>query len=170
MQAIQRFGLLALTLAVPVTACTPAAAPPPADLSDADRAAIEKVADDAVAIMNSPTPDLEAYTTTYYAPDAVVMPPNGPVVTGGAAITAFLESFPPISNFQFSLVHVEGTPDMAWVQGTYGMTTTPEGSTPVNDTGKYIEIWKKQADGTWKVVRDIFNSDLPAAPASEGGQ
>jgi ketosteroid isomerase-like protein len=29
------------------------------------------------------------------------------------------------------------------------------------DSGKYIEIWRKQSDGTWKLVRDIFNSDLP---------
>jgi len=41
------------------------------------------------------------------------------------------------------------------------MTMTPEGSDPIDDTGKYLEIWKKQADGGWKVVRDIFNSDLP---------
>jgi hypothetical protein len=34
------------------------------------------------------------------------------------------------------------------------------------ERGKYLTIWHKQADGTWKVVRDMFNSDLPlAAPA-----
>jgi len=167
MQAMPRFGLVVMTLAVPLTACQPSAAPP-AGLSDADRAAIEKVADDAVAIMNSAAPDLDAYTRTYYAPDAVVLPPNAPVVTGEASIAAFLKSFPTITNFRFVLVHVEGTTDMAWVQGTYSMTMTPEGSAPIDDTGKYIEIWKKQADGSWKVVRDIFNSDLPAAPPMDG--
>jgi ketosteroid isomerase-like protein len=39
---------------------------------------------------------------------------------------------------------------------------------PVNDHGKLVEIWKKQADGKWKVAVDIFNSDLPvAAPATK---
>jgi ketosteroid isomerase-like protein len=33
----------------------------------------------------------------------------------------------------------------------------------VNDHGKYGVIWKKQSDGSWKVLSDIFNSDLPAA-------
>lgn len=164
MQAIQRFCICALTLIVPLSACQSA---PPPELSDTDRVAIQEVADEAVAIMNSPTPDLDAYTRTYYAEDAVVLPPNGPMVSGQAAIASFLKSFPPITSFEFTLVHVEGTPDMAWVQGAYDMTMTPEGSEPINDTGKYIEIWKKQADGGWKVVRDIFNSDLPAAPVAE---
>ena len=39
---------------------------------------------------------------------------------------------------------------------------------PVADRGKFVEVWKKQADGKWKVVADIFNSDLPAAPPGEG--
>jgi len=166
MQAMQRFGFPAMFLAIPLTACQPAAAPMEG-LTDADRAAIQKVADDAVAIMNSATPDLDAYARTYYAPDAVVLPPNAPVVTGEAAIADFLKSFPTITNFHFDLVHVEGTSEMAWVQGSYSMTMTPEGSEPIDDTGKYIEIWKKQADGSWKVVRDIFNSDLPVAPPAD---
>ena len=32
---------------------------------------------------------------------------------------------------------------------------------PAADDGKYIEIWKRQADGSWKIAYDIFNSDLP---------
>jgi hypothetical protein len=46
------------------------------------------------------------------------------------------------------------------------MTVTPPGAAePVGDEGKYVEIWRKQPEGSWKVVLDIFNSDL-AAPAS----
>jgi ketosteroid isomerase-like protein len=38
---------------------------------------------------------------------------------------------------------------------------------PVNDRGKFLEVWKKQADGKWKCTMDIWNSDLPAsAPAA----
>ena len=166
MKSIRRFPILVLVLAAPLTACQ-SAPPPPAGLTDADRAAIQEVADEAVAIMNAPTPDLDAYVRAYYAQDAVVLPPNGPVVSGEAAIASFLKAFPPMTNFEFNLVHMEGTADMAWVQGSYNMTMTPEGSPPINDTGKYIEIWKKQANGDWRVVRDIFNSDLPVAPETE---
>jgi ketosteroid isomerase-like protein len=40
---------------------------------------------------------------------------------------------------------------------TFGETT---------DKGKYVTIWRKQPDGSWKVVEDMFNSDIPmlAAP------
>jgi hypothetical protein len=39
----------------------------------------------------------------------------------------------------------------------------------MNDTGKFVEVWKKQSDGKWKCTVDIFNSDLPlpAAPAAK---
>ena len=37
----------------------------------------------------------------------------------------------------------------------------------VSNTGKLVEIWKKQADGKWRCIVDTYNSDLPAAPAPE---
>jgi len=30
-----------------------------------------------------------------------------------------------------------------------------------------VEVWKKQPDGSWKVVVDIYNSDLPAPGAAK---
>jgi hypothetical protein len=49
------------------------------------------------------------------------------------------------------------------------MTTLPAGaSAPVTDTGKGIEVYKKQADGTWKVIRDIWNSSRPALVVPAG--
>ena len=48
-------------------------------------------------------------------------------------------------------VEVAQSRDIGYVIGTYEMKT---------DTGKYIEIWKKQDDGNWKVALDILNSDL----------
>ena len=37
------------------------------------------------------------------------------------------------------------------------------GAIRCEDHGKYVEVWNKQADGKWKAVADIFNSDLPVA-------
>jgi ketosteroid isomerase-like protein len=44
-------------------------------------------------------------------------------------------------------------------------STNPKTKKPATDKGKYVTVFKKQADGSWKVVADIFNSDGPAAPA-----
>jgi ketosteroid isomerase-like protein len=71
--------------------------------------------------------------------------------------------------WQPTKVEVARSGGLAFAQGTYEMTMTgPQGS-PVTDRGKYIDVWKKQADGAWKVVADIFNSDmpLPAPPSSK---
>jgi ketosteroid isomerase-like protein len=40
----------------------------------------------------------------------------------------------------------------------------PGASAAVADTGKFIEVWLKQADGTWRLAWDIWNSDIPLPP------
>jgi ketosteroid isomerase-like protein len=43
--------------------------------------------------------------------------------------------------------------------------TDPSGKA-ASDHGKYVTVWKKQSDGTWKVLLDVFNTDVPLAGAS----
>jgi ketosteroid isomerase-like protein len=51
--------------------------------------------------------------------------------------------------------------DMVYTIGTYTQTmTNPKTKKPMTDTGKYITIYTKQADGSWKAEADTFNSDL----------
>jgi ketosteroid isomerase-like protein len=136
--------------------------PAPAGLSDADKAAIKAVTDSALVLGNAATKDWAAYTALYYAEDAIVLPPNAEPVGGREAITALLQAFPPISNWEFAQVDVDGVGDFAYVRGTYAFDVTPPGMPgPVHDHGKYIEIWRRQADGSWKVIRDIFNTSVP---------
>jgi hypothetical protein len=44
------------------------------------------------------------------------------------------------------------------MRGTFAMTLEPEGAPTVSVVGKYVEVLKK-ADGAWRFVADIFNSD-----------
>ena len=97
--------------------------------------------------------------------DAVVNPPNEPAVKGRAAIRVWLEKFPPITEFKLNNVKVEGREDLAYVLGTYTMTIAPPGAPgPVKDSGKFVTVLRRQADGQWLVAVDMFSSDLPAAP------
>lgn len=80
-----------------------------------------------------------------YLDDAVVNPPNEPAVQGRAAIQAWLEKFPPITDFKVSNVKVEGRDDLAYVLGVYAMTLAAPGA--VKDSGKYVEIGRRQRDG-----------------------
>ncbi len=60
--------------------------------------------------------------------------------------------------------------ELAYVVGVYQITPKdPEGKA-LADTGKLVEVWKKQADGKWKTVADIFNSDVPAPAPQENAK
>jgi ketosteroid isomerase-like protein len=112
--------------------------------------------------------DLDA-TVSYYADDASVLPPNAPIATGKAAIRAVWATMvvPDVSvSWQSGKVEVSLSGDLAYDMGTYQMTMKdPEGKS-MTDHGKFVEVWKKQPDKTWKTVADIFNSDLPPPPPS----
>jgi ketosteroid isomerase-like protein len=50
--------------------------------------------------------------------------------------------------------------DMAYLQGTYTMID-PKNKKPMTDKGKYLTVFTKQPDGSWKAIADAFNSDPP---------
>jgi ketosteroid isomerase-like protein len=108
-------------------------------------------------------------TLSYYSDDATVLPANAPMVADKQAIRArwAAELVPGVDqSWQSNKVEVAASGDLAYDTGSYTMTMKDAQGKPVTDRGKYIEVWKKQADGKWKVVADIWNSDLPvAAPA-----
>jgi ketosteroid isomerase-like protein len=110
-------------------------------------------------------------TVSYYSEDAVVMPPNAPsaetretirtvwketLTTPGAAI-----------RWKTTKVEVAKSGDLACLTGTYELTMNDPTGKLVNDRGKYVEVWEKQADGKWKCGTDIWNSDLPASAPAE---
>src|SRR5438128_3862053 len=109
-------------------------------------------------------------TVSYYSDDAIVLPPNASAATTKEAIRSawkeMLTSPGAAVSWKATKIEVAKSGDLACLSGTYEETTIDASGKPVNDRGKYVEIFKKQADGTWKVVTDIWNSDLPAtAPA-----
>jgi ketosteroid isomerase-like protein len=97
-----------------------------------------------------------------YTADAVLMPPHHPAVEGRGAIRNWLGNFPRVSRFTLTNHAIEGRADLAYVRGSYEMTLHPEGAPgPIEDTGKFIEIRKRQPDGSWLLAVDTFNSDKP---------
>src|SRR5262249_52339872 len=104
-------------------------------------------------------------TVSFYGDDAVVLPPNQAAVTTKEGIRnlwkGFLDSLTDI-NWKTTRVDTAKSGDMAYLIGTYEMTMK-DGT---KDRGKYCEVWRKQADGKWKVSADMFSSDLPAPGAS----
>lgn len=130
-----------------------------ATLSNADRAAISANSEAWLKAVRAA--DWAGVAATY-TDDAALMPPNQPAVSGRAAIRAWFEAFPPLVSMELTDTEVGGCCDVAYVCGTYRLAIAPLGAGTIHETGKYIEIRRKQADGTWLKLRDMFSSDEPA--------
>lgn len=110
--------------------------------------------------------DLEG-AVAFVEPSGSILAPNAQIATGPDAVRALfsgLYATPGLSvHWQPTRIEAARSGDLAFSSGGYVMTHAgPNG--PATDRGKYATVWRKQPDGTWKVVLDVFNSDLP-----EGG-
>ena len=134
-------------------------------LSDGDRAAIRKVIDDALLIGLH---DKEAHGQLYYAESAEAVASHGESYRGRKAIIDWLSSFPPIADWKLTNIEIDGAGEMAYVRGTYIMTLSGRAKVPF-DKGQYLEVWRKQADDSWKVIRHIFSSQVASRTRTRAG-
>ncbi len=109
-------------------------------------------------------------TVSYYSDDAIVLPPNAPAATTKEAVrNRWKDDLGSMisGSWKATKVEVAKAGDLAYVSGTFEWTSKDASGKTVNDHGKYVEIFKKQADETWKAIVDIRNSDLPASAPAE---
>ena len=149
------FPLLCIAVLAGVAGCQQAA-----PLSAADQAALRANTDSFVA--RTMRKDF-AGTAALFTTDGRMMPANEPALVGREAVLTWLKAYPPINAFAAAVDEVGGAGDVAYVRGHYAITVTPPGATKsLSDTGKWITLHRRQADGSWPIVADIFNSDKPA--------
>jgi len=158
-------SVLPLMLAVTIAgACTAEPAPEPEPVADtqADADAIRALADQELALATAG--DAVGFGALLTA-DAIAMPPNEPAVTG-AAVQEWLQNFMAAvtlsgARYQHDEIRVHG--DVAIHRFSFTWTMTPKaGGEPVTETGKGIHIMIRQPDGSWKIARDVWNTDAPA--------
>ena len=150
--------ILGLALGAMAIGCSPAG---PAKFSEADKTVIRAAEDSFVAYGRSRR---DSATASLYTENAILMPPNQGPVEGRAAIRAWFEHFPAMSEFTLTPIEIDGNGDFAYVRGTYALTIAAAGgkaATP--DHGKYVVIRRRQPDGKWLIAVDMFNSDVPIA-------
>ncbi len=93
---------------------------------------------------------------SFYAPEAVLLVPGAPISRGLNAIRAAWSQM--VSDPQYSLtftpssVHASG--GMAYELGDYSLTLSNVNGQPTATNGKYVVVWVKQRDGSWKVAVD----------------
>jgi uncharacterized protein (TIGR02246 family) len=96
--------------------------------------------------------------------DGIQMPPDSPPIVGKEQIRtrnkAVLDRFTFDLNITNEEVRVAG--EWAFSRGIFKATLRPKGGGKITLVdGKYMTILQRQADGSWKVYRDIFNSNVP---------
>jgi len=160
-----RACLLPIALAALMSACGGAApAPEPAAATPGDPAPINDVRNRYIAAYNAGD---AAALAALFAEDAISLPDHGSALEGRAAIQKHFETvFSGVTaNISVTPGDTEVTGDIAHEHGTFSVTVTPKaGGAATTETGKYLVVLKREADGAWRVHHDIDNATAPHAP------
>jgi uncharacterized protein (TIGR02246 family) len=165
MPHLRRFAFTASVLlgASALSSCNSTTTPvPPAAAVDnraADEAAIR--AADAAWSKAAGEKDLER-TVSYYADGAVLMAAGSPLASGKDAIKKGFTEMMANPGFALSFaptkVEVSKAGDLAYEIGDYSLTFSDKKGKPLTTKAKYVVVWGKQADGSWKVLVDAPNT------------
>jgi len=92
-----------------------------------------------------------------------MLAPDAPIATGKNAIAKVIADDFAHENITWhaNKVGVARSGDLGYTSGTTEMNLKDASGKTVAYKGKYLTVWKKQEDGSWKVLYDMFNSDLP---------
>jgi ketosteroid isomerase-like protein len=132
---------------------------PASDFTDQDASAVRAPIDTYVSAALAA--DWDTWGNTLSA-DVIFFPPNQAPLVGHDAVMAWVREFPTMTSFTAAPDEVWGTGDLAFAHGTYSYTATlPDGSA-ITEQGTYVNIFRLQADGSWRYTHNIWHSNLPA--------
>jgi len=103
----------------------------------------------------------------HFTNDATLMLPNAPLITGKDAIGKGMKDVFADPNWSLALqpvqVEVSRGGDLGYVRGTYVLTASEGASQKVaTEKGRFVTIFRKEADGSWKAIQEISNAEAPA--------
>jgi uncharacterized protein (TIGR02246 family) len=109
--------------------------------------------------------DDNATIMAMYADDAYSLPSYSPMLKGKEAMVKHHEAEAKaglkMKTFSLKTVDIFGNKDVMIQIGTFSLTIILPGQTQaVPDKGKFMTVWKKQADGSWKIQAETWNSDM----------
>ncbi len=108
--------------------------------------------------------DSQGLVSGFYAPDAVLMSPNQPAIVGRENIRVALQGMMDagVTSLKLETIEIGSAGDLAWERGKYTLSMTPPGSAPIQDVGKSLVVFRRQPNGTWRAIVDMYSSDQPA--------
>ena len=130
-----------------------------AGLTHDEVAALEAAADAYVAAMNA---EDWARVARAFTEDAVRIPSHEEPHQGRAAIEAWLGGIDELISYELTRDAVEGADGFAYVRGRYAITLRPvDAPGPISDDGDFLEVWRKEGDGTSRVAEAMWNTRAP---------
>ena len=158
----------ALTSLLMFAGCQTAPTPEPKRDVVADTTAVNALRDQYATAFNAS--DAAAVAATF-ADDGIEMIPNQAAVEGKQAIQGYYEAMFKGSSAKTAAAPLETqvAGDWAYDRGNYTVAVTPKSGKPMEESGKYLVICKRQPDASWKIYRLIYNSNdpLPGAPGKK---
>ncbi len=156
-----KFPAAVAFLCVFSVSCAPPPAPEePPDTTAEDRAMIEGMIEPYEAAFNAADVD---GVVAFYDEQAVRMPPNAPSTVGIDGVRLAMENTFSQDTPQISITQEDTmlSGDIAVGRGNYVLTITPEEGDPVVLNGKYLNVLRRQMDGSWKIARSMISSNDP---------
>ncbi|MBI1741556.1 SgcJ/EcaC family oxidoreductase [Candidatus Acetothermia bacterium] len=152
-------SLAVLAISFVLTSCAQLLGPAPTDTGMVRKAIEDAGAKFVAAVSRGDAVALAAF----YQEDAKLLPPNSQMVTGRQHIQEFWQAFLQTGTVQLTLEtkDVDSRSDLAYEVGGYTLKIQPKSGSAMTDMGKYVTIWKRQTDGSWKIAVDTWNSDAP---------
>lgn len=102
---------------------------------------------------------------TYWTEDAVVVSPGQPTYSGKAAIRQMVTASMSIPGFRINWTPrkavVSKSGDMGYTVGTNELTAPDPTGKLTTNKGRYLAVWRKDADGKWRCVEDYASNDGP---------
>ncbi len=107
------------------------------------------------------TRSVEEMVDDFYADDARLLAPGRPEVRGRAALREFWqgEFEAGLVALTMELIEIDGEGGFAYEIGAYDIMIRRSARAPHQDHGKYLTVFRRQRDGSWKAIADTFNSD-----------
>jgi uncharacterized protein (TIGR02246 family) len=160
---LKRHSSIFFTLGLLIlTGCSPSPAP---DSREADADALRK-GEVAAFVKDWGGKDVDRIAA-HYTDDGNLIVPNSPMMAGKDAIAKAMKDVLADPNWSLALqpvqVEVSRGGDLGYTRGTYVLTATdPASEKATTEKGRFVAIFRKEADGSWKAVQDINNADAPA--------
>jgi ketosteroid isomerase-like protein len=104
--------------------------------------------------------EIDAMVDGFYAEDARLLPPDQPTLEGREALREFWKEAPRqgLMHLELKPREVAGSGDLAYERGEFARRLRPRHGHPFKDVGKYLVVYRRQPDGRYRAIVEIFNS------------